>query len=283
MLFFLAASTNCVFSSVSGRWFNVPQSISLTYPIDNSEINIRAGGQLFPAGKKSVCTSVSDLTNEEDFNAKEKIRLENSENAVIETKHKIKRHSRKSKQHQHQQQHELQEAEYDTYVSHENLHKQSNDKQVANEELLNAIDRTLIQFGLNDNSACDSNMNESVKNINEATTDVLIPTIENIINKTCEFNLNNNECKKRRPNKLEEENRCEKKVISSATEQGNNQNVCDKNKRNEISTPSDYAPSILEYFAVTKSTNTGSFPLRKSKSAPNPFKNVRLRVNFGKF
>lgn len=260
-----------MFSSVSGRWFNVPQSISLTYPIDNSEINIRAGGQLFPAGKKSVCTSVSDLTNhEEEFVAKEKIRFENNENTIIETKHR-KKHSRKKQENQ---------EDFETYLSHENLHKQ-NDKRLANEELLNAIDRTLIKFGLNDNSGCDSNMNESVKNNNETTTDALIPTIENIINKTCEFNLNNNGSKKRRQSQLEENDGCEGKMITSETKQGI-KNDCDKNKRNEVTTPSDYAPSILAYLAVTKSTNTGTFPLRKSKSAPNPFKNVRLRVNFGK-
>lgn len=162
---FLANSTNCVFSSVSGRWFQVPQSLSLTYPIDNSEINIRAGGQLFPVGKKSVCTSVSDLSEQ------------------VETV----------------------ETEYKSYQSHENLDA-LDERNRNNEELLKAIDKTLLQFGMNDNCAYDSNMNDRIE---------------------------------------------------------------------------ERAPGLFEQLTSSKSTNT-AFPLRKSKSAPNPFKNARIKAVAGK-
>lgn len=214
----LAVSTNCVFSSVSGRWFQVPQSISLTYPIDNSEINIRAGGQLFPVGKKSVCTSVTDLA---DSLESEK---ENLQNAAIEYK----------------------TGEFKSYQSHENIEKldqknsnfDSEAKKVANEDLLKAIDHTLIKFGMNDNGMYDPNMND------QRTT----ATVDNLINKTCEM---------------------ERKL---SKDEG----------RKDLKVEPEVSPGLFEQLAVSKGTNT-SFPLRKSKSAPNPFKNARMKVAGGKW
>ncbi|KAL0277126.1 UNVERIFIED_CONTAM: hypothetical protein PYX00_004513 [Menopon gallinae] len=243
------ASTNCVFSSVSGRWFNVPQSISLTYPIDNSEINIRAGGQLFPLGKRSVYTSVTDLTKDETSSSEsERAVSDNNENSIIETANRRKFEDLKEET-----------TEFETYSSHENLHKER-DSERTHEELLNAIDRTLIRFGLNDCSAYDDNMNEEKCpesfSVND-NAELYIPTIENILNNKCEYKL--------RKKRLEEATQSEdcKKV--------NNRDDCDR----------DVPPTrngIDNYSALTKSTNTGSFALRKSKSAPNPFKNVRLKV-----
>lgn len=197
---------------------------------------------------------MTDLTKEESYSEMEKVVSDNNENSIIETAHRKTKFEELTEE----------TTDFETYSSHENLHKELESEKI-HRDLLNAIDRTLIRFGLNDCSAYDDNMNEEKCSHNitaNDNTELFIPTIENILNSKCEYKL--------RKKKAEEANGTEDlgKV---------NRDDCD---RDVPRTSND----IDNYSALTKSTNTGSFPLRKSKSAPNPFKNVRLKVgkSFGK-
>lgn len=240
---------------------------------------------MFAVGKRSVCTSVSDLTNEIFTGSDDQSIAENSTNAKIETTHGKTRsnniinnnnntnnnnNNNSSSNNQKYQKFVLEVYNnFETYSSHENLRKREEEKKMSKIELLNAIDKTLIRFGLNDNSSYepDSNMNVEEKSatIENDTTEMVIPGIQSVIDKNCENRIR--ESRKRRQSRTENEKHSKAKA----------------NRDREETEEKHSVSKDPEYYALSKSTNTGNFSLRKSKSAPNPFKNARVRVNFGKF
>ena len=228
---------------------------------------------MFAFGKRSVCTSVSDLSTNESLAKKcDLSNKENNENALIENKNKKIKNRKKCKKYQ-----DLVieiKNDFEAYSSHENLSKLDVEKNLAKEELLNAIDKTLIRFGLNDNEKYepDLNMNEDVKtnpvenaNTNE-NDEIFIPTIQNIINNGCQIEKS----------KLELNNQS----ILSHNEDNHNSEI-ELFRENAEGKKLTFTNS--ESFVLSKSTNTNNnYSLKKSKSAPNPFKNSHLRMDSGK-
>lgn len=237
----------------------------MTYPIDNSGVNIRAGGQFFAVGKKSVCTSVSDLTTNESNSAlNEKTKTENSENVFIKPKYDKKLNKN------YDEAVFVVDNDFETFPPHSSFYQMESEKRIANEKLLNAIDRTLIKFGLHDNATVDTdlNMNENKtsEEVSNPTAEIFIPTIENIINKTCESRVT--ESRKRR-------------LAPSRRENGITEDEITNFQSSDDATRDPLFINTEPFFA-SKSTNTNHYSLRKCKSAPNPFKNVRLQIHKGK-
>lgn len=243
ILFILAASVKCVFSPVSGRWFNVAPMLSFTYPIDNTEINIRAGGKLFPFGKKSVCTSVTDLRPEEEI-------LNGLSSNSCGQKSKSEGRKRGQPRDRKKETNILEPMveEFETYSSHENLHRLTK----AREKKSNGIDERLIRCGLNDNSTGDPNTNGEIRNGNQTSTKVGHPGLV----------MTNGESRKQR------------------------QSFRERKGESDKSQPMSLEDPVLgnaQFIVQSKSTNTPcDYSLRKSKSAPNPFRNARLRRQLGK-